>query len=223
MLVLLAGGLALWALVAIFVLSLCRAASRADERDAGRRLIRASRRGATVSLAAAVAAVPATPERASAQACANRDVQFEVAPPLVRDALLCEIGRVRARHDVRRLRGDAQLDLAATRHAVDMVERRYFSHVSPGGGDLADRAQRAGYALRGCSWRVGEVLAWGVGPRATAAGTVRAWRKSPAHRRILVSDRYRELGVGLQAGTPFDEFPSGVTVAAVFGRRGCSP
>jgi uncharacterized protein YkwD len=221
MLVLLAGGLAFWTLAALFVLSFCRAAARADENDAGRRLIRVGRRGATASLAAAVVIVPALPDDATAQACANRDVQFEASPPLVREALLCEIDRVRARHDVRRLRGDGQLDLAATRHAVDMFERRYFSHVSPGGGDLGDRAQRAGYALHRCTWRVGEVLAWGVGPRATAAATVRAWMSSPGHRRILVSRRYRELGVGLQAGTPFDEFPSGVTVAAVFGRRSC--
>ena len=133
------------------------------------------------------------------------------------------MARVRARHDVRRLRTDGQLDEAAARHAADMFERRYFSHVSPGGGDLTDRAKRAGYALRRCSWRVGEVLAWGVGPRATAAGTVAAWMDSPGHRRILVSGRYREVGIGLVAGTPFDEYPSGVTVAAVLGRRHCSP
>src|SRR5688500_6327505 len=165
--------------------------------------------------------VLSAPAEASAQACADRDVQFEAAPSQVREALLCEIARVRERRDVRGLRGDAQLDLAATRHAVDMQERRYFSHVSPGGGDLADRAARAGYALRRCSWRVGEVLAWGVGPRSTAAGTVRAWMDSPEHRRILISRRYRELGLGLQAGTPFDAFPVGATVAALLGRRHC--
>jgi uncharacterized protein YkwD len=221
--VFLAGGLALWMLAVVFVLAVCRAAARADD-DAGRRLIRASRRGATASLAAAAATLPAVPGEASARqaACPNRDVEFQAAPPLVRDAVLCEIARVRAGHDARRLRADPQLDLAAARHATDMVERRYFSHTSPGGGDLADRAQRAGYAARGCSWRVGEILAWGVGPRSTAAGTVRAWMRSEGHRRILVSRRYRELGLGMQAGTPLDAFPAGVTVAAVLGRRSCS-
>jgi uncharacterized protein YkwD len=212
--VLLAGALAVWMLAALFVLVICRAAARADD---SRRLVR---RGATVSLAAAAAALPA--DASAMQACANRDVEFESAPPLVREALVCEIARVRTATDARRLRPDGQLDLAAARHAVDMFERRYFSHTSPGGGELADRAQRAGYALRRCSWRVGEVLAWGVGPRSTAARTVRAWMDSPAHRRIIVSRRYRELGVGMQAGTPYDEFPSGVTVAAVLGRRHCS-
>ena len=165
--------------------------------------------------------VVSAPGEAAAQACPDRDVQFEAAPSQVREALLCEIARVRERRDVRGLRGDAQLDLAATRHAADMRERRYFSHVSPGGGDLADRAARAGYALRRCSWRVGEVLAWGVGPRATAAGTIRAWMRSPGHRRVLLSRRYREVGVGLQAGTPFAQHPSGLTAAVVVGSRDC--
>jgi uncharacterized protein YkwD len=177
--------------------------------------------GGPALCALAAILVLSAPAEASAQACADRNVQFEAAPSQVREALLCEIARVRERRDVRGLRGDAQLDLAATRHAVDMQERRYFSHVSPGGGDLADRAARAGYALRRCSWRVGEVLAWGVGTRATAAGTIRAWMRSPGHRRVLLSHRYREVGVGLQAGTPFEQYPSGLTAAVVVGSRDC--
>jgi uncharacterized protein YkwD len=218
----LAGALALWALVVVFVLAICRAAARADEAES-RRLLQASRRGATLSLAAAAVTLPALPADAAAQQapCANRDVEFMASPLVVREAMLCEIARVRANHGVRRLRAHEQLDLAAARHATDMYERRYFSHVSPGGSDLADRAGRAGYALRGCSWRVGETLAWGVGQRSTAAGTVRAWLDSPSHRRILISRRYRDVGLGLQAGTPFEAFPVGVTVAAVLGRRHC--
>ena len=222
MLVLLAGVLALWVLVVLVVLAICRAAGRADEAES-RRLLQASRRGATLSLAAAAVTLPALPADASAQQapCPNRDVEFMASPLVVREAMLCEIARVRANHGVRRLRWHGQLDLAAARHATDMVERRYFSHVSPGGGNLAGRAGRAGYALPRCSWRVGETLAWGVGSRSTAAGTVRAWLDSPSHRRILISRRYREIGLGLQAGTPFDAFPVGVTAAAVLGRRHC--
>ena len=123
---------------------------------------------------------------------------------------------------MRDLRTNAQLDEAAGLHAADMWQRRYFSHVSPGGGDLADRARRSGFARRNCSWMVGEVLAWGVGSRSTAAGTVRAWMNSPGHRRILISGRYGQIGIGLVAGTPFDAYPSGLTAAAVLGRRHCS-
>lgn len=218
MLLFLAGGVALWVLAAAFILGICRSAAHADER---RRLVRVSRRGATASLAVAAVTLPLGAEQASA-ACANRDVEFQVNPAVVRDAMLCEIERVRERRDIRDLRTNEQLDLAASRHATDMWERRYFSHVSPGGGDLADRARRSGFAKRGCSWMVGEVLAWGVASRSTAAGTVRAWMNSPGHRRILISRRYGQVGIGLQAGTPFDAFPTGLTAAVVFGRRHCA-
>jgi uncharacterized protein YkwD len=218
MLLFLAGGVALWLLAAAFILAICRTAAHADER---RRVVRVSRRGATASLAAAAVTLPLGAEQASA-ACANRDVEFQVNPTVVRDAMLCEIERVRERRDIRDLRVNEQLDVAASGHATDMWQRRYFSHVSPDGSDLADRARRSGFAKRGCSWMVGEVLAWGVASRSTAAGTVRAWMNSPGHRRILISRRYGQIGIGLQAGTPFDAYPTGLTAAAVFGRRHCS-
>jgi uncharacterized protein YkwD len=213
----LAGGLAVWLLAALLILSVCRAAGRADEHARRRRLAS----GATASLAAAAVSLPLAPDDAMA-ACASRDVPYEANPGAVRDAMLCEIARVRERRDARPLRSSAELELAAGRHAADMLERRYFSHVSPGGGDLGERARRAGFAKRSCSWAVGEVLAWGVGARSTAHGTVRAWLRSPSHRRILVSNRYGRLGLGTQLGTPYEAFPGGVTVAAVLGRRHCS-
>jgi uncharacterized protein YkwD len=225
MMLLLAGGLTLWVVAVLIVLSFCRAAARADENDAGRRLVRAGKRGVSVGLVAAAATLPAVPGAADARRapCADRDVEFEAAPQLARDALACEIARVRARRDLRRLDADDRLSRAARRHAADMVERHYFSHYSPAGADVADRARRTGYAKRTCSWRLGEVLAWGVGGRSTAAATVRAWMDSPDHRRILVSDRYSDLGIGTVAGTPEQQYPHGLTAAAVLGRRHCSP
>jgi Cysteine-rich secretory protein family len=224
MMLLLAGGLALWLLAVLIVLSVCRAAARADENDAGRRLVRASRRGVSVGLAAAVVTVPGIGGEADArrQACANRNVEFEIAPQDAREALICEIDRLRARRGLRKLDVDGRLAKAARRHANDMVDRHYFSHYSPAGSDVADRARRTGYAKRTCAWRLGEVLAWGVEGRSTAAATVDAWLDSPDHRRILVSNRYSDLGVGTVAGTPELAFPHGLTAAAVLGRRHCS-
>ena len=220
--VFLAGGLALWMLAVAFILSDCRSAAHADAHGSRRRLARVTRRGTTASLAVAAVSLPVAADDAAAAPCANRDLEFIADPALVREAMLCEIDRVRDRRDVRDLRESGLLDEAAGRHATDMFERRYFSHVSPGGGDLGDRARRAGFARPRCSWSVGEVLAWGVGPRSTAAAIILAWLDSPSHRRILVSRRYGQVGLGLQAGTPFDAYPSGVTVAAVLGRRHCS-
>jgi uncharacterized protein YkwD len=216
--------MALWLLGLLIVLSICRAAARADENDAGRRLVRAGKRGVSVGLAAAVVTVPGVSGEADArrQSCANRNVEFETAPDLAREALVCEIDRLRARRDLRRLDSDGRLAKAARRHAADMVDRHYFSHYSPAGADVADRARRTGYAKGSCSWRLGEVLAWGVGGRSTAAATVRAWMDSPDHRHILVSNKYSDLGVGTVAGTPEQAYPHGLTAAAVLGRRHCS-
>jgi Cysteine-rich secretory protein family len=225
MMLLLAVGLVLWILAVLVILSICRAAGRADDNDAGRRIVRASRRGVSVGMATAVASLPALPgdtaEARRAPVCKGGDVPFEVAPAKARRALLCEIDRVRAKRGLWRLRDNTLLDRASRRHAADMVQRLYFSHDSPGGAGPADRARRAGYVKSSCSWRIGEVLAWGVAGRSTAAATVQAWMDSPDHRRILVSRRYGELGSAMVAGTPLEEYPSGVTVAAVFGRRHC--
>jgi len=168
-----------------------------------------------LSLCRAAIAPPAE----AAAPCPDRDLPFEAAPPVARDALWCELQRARRRHDARRLRGDPALEAAARRHAEDMRERGYFSHESPGGGELRDRLRRVSYAHRRCTWQAGEILAWGTGAHSTAASTVHAWLDSPPHRRVLLSGRYAELGLGLQAGTPFTA--AGVTVAAVLGDRSC--
>ena len=85
MVFLLAGGLAVWLLAAFFVLCICRAASRADENDAGRRFVRVSRSKVSASLAAAVVILPAaaTSDDAQAAGCANRDVEFDAGPALM--------------------------------------------------------------------------------------------------------------------------------------------
>jgi uncharacterized protein YkwD len=222
---LLVAGLLGWLLAIVAVLGLCRAAARADEHDAGHRLARAGRRGVGVGLAAAIATVPATPAESEARPppCPNRNVEFEAAPGLVREALQCEIQRVRARRDLPQLDADDRLAKAARRHAADMVDRHYFAHDSPGGADVSDRARRSGYVKPTCSWGLGEVLAWGVAERSTAAATVRAWMDSPEHRRVLTSRRYSDLGVGAVAGTPEPQYAHGITATAVLGRRDCSP
>lgn len=226
MAVLLVIGVVVWLLLVVAVLSICRTAARADENEAGRRIVRAGKRGVGVGLVAAAATLPITPADDEAGArparCENRNVPFETAPKAARAALICELRRVHARRDLPRLHVDDRLAKAARRHAADMVRHKYFSHYSPDGDSVADRARRTGYIKSTCSWRVGEVLAWGVAGRSTAAATVRAWMNSSEHRHILISASYSDLGVGAIGGTPEKEYPDGLTAAAVFGQRDCS-
>ncbi|MGH2968187.1 MAG: CAP domain-containing protein, partial [Solirubrobacteraceae bacterium] len=99
-----------------------------------------------------------------------------------------------------------ELELAAQRHARDMVRRRYFSHVTPGGRTMTARLRTAGYVGDTVSWAAGEVLAWGSGKRSTPAAAVAAWMDSPAHRRVLLDRRYRDVGIGVALGTPVGSF-----------------
>jgi uncharacterized protein YkwD len=225
MMALVAVGVAVWLLLVLAVLSICRTAARADENEASRRLARAGKKGVGIGLVAAAATLPIVPADdvdARQARCENRNVPFETAPKAARSALICELRRVHTRRHLSRLRRDDRLAKAARRHAADMVRRKYFSHYAPNGDSVADRARRTGYINSTCSWEVGEVLAWGVAGRSTAAATVRAWMNSSEHRHILVSSRYSDLGVGAIAGTPEEKYPDGLTAAAVFGRRHCS-
>ncbi len=136
-------------------------------------------------------------------------------------ALVCELNAARAEAGRDPLRSRPALERAATRHAADMVERRYFAHDSPDGDSAADRARRAGY-LRGADhWRIGEVLIWTRGAPLTAASAVRAWLGSPAHRRVLLQPRYEDVGAGIVAGAPFGDPATepATTIAVSFGRR----
>ena len=46
---------------------------------------------------------------------------------------------------------------------------------------------------------------------------MRAWLRSPTHRRVLLSARYRRVGIGIARGTPAEPDGPGVTYTADFG------
>ena len=152
-------------------------------------------------------------------ACPSGDLAATSQPSLVR-TLFCEVNSVRATHRLRRLRRSARLSQAALRHARDMLRRSYFSHRSPEGTTALSRARRAGYGADADGVFVGEILGLGLAgtPWAlTPRGLVRQWLRSRSHRRVLVSRRWRELGIG-SVFFPWGPLPAFV-VAADFGRH----
>jgi uncharacterized protein YkwD len=126
------------------------------------------------------------------------------------------VNRQRTLHGLATLRADRRLARAARGHSRDMVRRRYFAHASPEGEHVAGRVRRTGWLNGRRSWWLGEDLAWGIGRPGTSAGVVRAWMRSPEHRRILLGRVYRSVGIGVAAGTPVDR-ARGATVTADFG------
>jgi len=119
----------------------------------------------------------------------------------------CLVNAERTSRGLRPLRRDANLAQAARRHSADMVRRGFFAHVSPSGETLKDRVREAGYGDPGQGWRAGENLGWGTQERASPNALVDAWLESPAHRRIMLSSDYRELGVGVASGAPNKDAP----------------
>ena len=209
-----------WVLAVLFVLVILRGVALADRDDLRRRAVRRDEAAhepprrhvgtmvLLLSLGVLAAGAGATAPDASAE-CAG-------APD---DATLCLINaerRARGRHA---LAVDPRLALAARRYSADMVARSFFSHVAPDGATLADRLRRSGY-LGACSWRAGEALAWGFGDQMTPASRVDAWMQSRRHRRVLLSRRYREIGIGVASGVP-EGGEDGLTYTADLGRRRC--
>ena len=174
--------------------------------------------GVVVVLATAAGSAPAAAaahcQGAHRQAAAGTHEQAVAA-------VACLVNRARARRGLPRLRANARLARAAAAHASAMVHGGFFAHTTPGGATVAQRLSASGYIRAGRPWSVGETLACGTGRLATAASVVRAWLRSPGHRRVLLSRRFREVGIGVAAGLPIRGVrnPAGATFVGELGVR----
>jgi len=118
------------------------------------------------------------------------------------NTMLRLINNARAGRGLHTVRSFEALHKAARAHAGDMLRRDYFAHSSLSGLTIGTRARRAGYAVNGWSaWSVGEVIAWGSGARGTPQAVFRSWMNSSGHRRIILTKRWRDVGVGCSRGT----------------------
>jgi uncharacterized protein YkwD len=110
-------------------------------------------------------------------------------------AVIRLMNRVRAQHGLPRLRSSLRLSLAADGHSLDMLRNDFFAHQSSDGTSF-DRRVRAYANAR----RVGENLAMVSRVRRVARKVVRMWLDSPGHRAILLSRRFRRVGVAKRSG-----------------------
>jgi uncharacterized protein YkwD len=135
-----------------------------------------------------------------------------------RASVVCLINKKRARNHVKPVHEHSSLDVAAQNHTDAMTSQNFFSHE--GDGTPASRASNAGYTAGARAWGVGEDLFWGAAKRSTPSSTVNAWMKSAAHRSVMLSRSYRQVGVGVDQGSPAgaDATNTG-TYTALFGFR----
>jgi uncharacterized protein YkwD len=173
---------------------------------------------ALVLAALLVAGVLAHPPTAGATACARADaVPGQASSADLARAIVCVSNAERRGHGLRKLRVDSLLSKAARRHSLDMVRRGYFAHTGPSGDTFVQRIRSAGYLSSVHRWLVGENLAWGWGASGSPGGIVKAWLRSPEHRKILLRPSYREIGVGVALGGPRPQAAPEATFTADFG------
>ena len=124
-------------------------------------------------------------------------------------SLLSAMNEVRASDGLRPLRIDRRLEGAARRHSRKMLQLQTLFH-----GNFARRIRRVGIRAP----RVGENLAWGSGPLASARSIVNMWLASPEHRANLLHAGYRTVGVGVRSGS-FSGYAGAVLITTDFAGR----
>lgn len=147
----------------------------------------------------AATAVLALAAPSALAACADDDAL--PGDPGAVAATLCLLNKERTSHGLGALSGSAVLDKAADNFAEDMVQRRFFDHVSPGGGTFMDRIKAAGWTASG-GWSAGENIAWGSGSYATPEAIVDGWMHSPGHRANILNGSFTQIGIGIAEGAP---------------------
>lgn len=123
--------------------------------------------------------------------------------PEIRSFALELVNRDRSLNGLTTLVEDPLLSEAAQRHAQDMLDRRYFAHVSPEGKTPTNRFHEVGGNPR---VGVGENIMYGqdsfvVGlTYGLAEQYQKQWMYSPGHRENLLRPHYTRFGYGIVTG-----------------------
>lgn len=145
----------------------------------------------------AVVAVPASAGAADAPACAGADqIPTAATAARARTAIACLIDAARADRGRPALRRSAHLRTAAQRFAAALRADKPLTHTGPHGTSSLDRIEAAGYG-RGAEFEAAETLGRGHGRYATPAERVKTWLADAPTRRLLVSAKYRDVGIGV--------------------------
>jgi uncharacterized protein YkwD len=107
--------------------------------------------------------------------------------------VLVQINQLRRSRGLAAVRLSVALRRAADSHSAAMATRGFFAHESADGTAFWQRVARF-YPRRSGGWSVGENLLWSS-PDVDGAGALRMWLNSPPHRKILLTPRWREVGL----------------------------
>jgi uncharacterized protein YkwD len=114
---------------------------------------------------------------------------------------------------------DPALTEAARAHSREMIQKDYFSHDSYEGASLVERLRRHGYTTDGYrSWRVAGNIAWGNRSRGNPAYVFGSWMNSDSHRPNILSEDFRQIGVGTYTGK-YKSYSDATAYTVEFGER----
>jgi uncharacterized protein YkwD len=114
-----------------------------------------------------------------------------------RAAIACLVDAARAQRDLPALKRDTRLQTAAQRFARALDPARPLSHAGRGGSTPLSRIQATGYARATGAFTASETLGRSRGSLSTPAVRVTAWLAARATRKLLLSARYRDVGIGV--------------------------
>jgi uncharacterized protein YkwD len=176
-------------------------------------------RKTAIAVALAIAALfSVVASQASACRGVNR-APYRQSIDEVRRAVTCLINRQRAHHGMRRLHGSVALGIAAQVHSDAMASQNFFSHEGED-GTPESRAASAGYMTGAKTWGLGENLEWASGKAATPRAIVDGWMNSAEHRDVMLSRRFRQIGIGVTEGSPMSpDVQNAAMFTADFGFR----
>lgn len=127
--------------------------------------------------------------------------------------------KIRHNHNLKPFCVHPKLQRAARAHSKDMIRRDYFSHDTKGKYTFDRRLKSFGYTARGFRYyTIGENIAYGSGSRGAPRNIMRAWMKSPGHRRNILNGRFREIGIGTYTGK-YKTYNGTTMYTADFGTR----
>jgi uncharacterized protein YkwD len=131
-------------------------------------------------------------------ACTGADrVATDATVAQTRAALTCLINAARAERQIAPLRVETHLQTAAQRYARALDPAKPLTHSGRGGSSPLDRIADAGYGRGASGFSAAETLGRSQGALSAPAIRVTAWLASASTRKLLLSAKYRDVGIGV--------------------------
>jgi uncharacterized protein YkwD len=135
---------------------------------------------------------PSSPRTAAAADVASEPASSDAAK--IEKRAFEATNAVRQRHGLTPLIWDSELCWMARIHSKKMVQLGFFSHESPDGLRLRDRAHAAGIA----NFKLfGENIAYNQGFDDPGVFAVEKWMRSPGHRANILNAKFQQSAVGV--------------------------